>query len=120
MTMRNIRWTPSLLLVALAVPMGSLGGCSPSYLDPYQKPYVWVPSGAPAANIAAQLVDPHDLVLGRSASEGDGRESAQAIDRVEQDKPKQLISQDMDTGSTAGSSGSGSGSGSGASSGGSN
>lgn len=69
-----------------------LTGCGnlASYLDPYQKPYTWRPTDAPTANLAAQLVNPRDLVSGRGSAEGDSKESEQAIERVWQDRPKPI------------------------------
>jgi type IV pilus biogenesis protein CpaD/CtpE len=68
-----------------------LGGCGAgSYLDPYQKPYAWHPTGAPEANIAAQLDNPQDLVQGRGTTEGDAKEAAQAVELRWQDKAKAL------------------------------
>lgn len=67
-----------------------LGGCGDTgnYLDPYQKPYAWHPTGAPTADIAAQLVDPRDLVVGRGAQEGDAKQATLAISHIWLDQPK--------------------------------
>jgi len=84
--------TRSLLRGGMVVSMLLLGGCgADNYLDPYQKPYAWHPTGAPTANIAAQLADPHDLVLGRGTTGSDAVVAGQAIDRIWQDKPKPLV-----------------------------
>jgi type IV pilus biogenesis protein CpaD/CtpE len=92
-----------------------MAGCSgANYLDPYQKPYTWHPSGAPAANLAAQLANPHDLVSGRGSAEGDTKDSTLAIERVWQDRPKQI-----GEGGSSGGTGA-SGAGAGASAGGTN
>jgi hypothetical protein len=97
------QWTSICGLVILA---SALTGCAgANYLDPYEKPYTWHPTGAPAANLAAQLDNPRDLVAGRGGPEGDTTESSLAIERVWQDRPKQI----------AGASGGGSGGGTGAS-----
>jgi hypothetical protein len=80
-----------LLRCGLVISVVGVGGCGAgSYLDPYQKPYIWHPTGAPIANIAAQLVDPRDLVTGRGTTEGDVTEATLAIDHVRQDKPKSI------------------------------
>jgi type IV pilus biogenesis protein CpaD/CtpE len=94
------------LLGGLAISMIVLSGCDASnnYLDPYQKPYAWHPTGAPTANLAAQLVDPRDLAMGRGAAEGDAKEATMAIDRIWQDKGKPLAAAG-DSGGTSGAAG---------------
>lgn len=95
---------------ALAASLIALAGCAgQNYLDPYQKPYTWHPTGAPAANIAAQVVDPHDLVAGRGSTREDTQESTVAVQHIWTDTPKPLISDG------GGSSGGGSAGGAGAS-----
>jgi type IV pilus biogenesis protein CpaD/CtpE len=81
------------LLGGLAISVLVLSGCDASnnYLDPYQKPYAWHPTGAPTANLAAQLVNPRDLAVGRGATDGDAKEATMAIERVWQDKGKSII-----------------------------
>ena len=91
--------------------MLSACGFNADYLDPYKKPYAWHPTDAAMANIAAQVVDPHDLVVGRSANEGDAKEAMQSIDRIWQDKPKHLPSPGDGAGGSSGGGGSGGGSG---------
>jgi type IV pilus biogenesis protein CpaD/CtpE len=81
--MRSIRL---ILLVSLA-------GCAAQ--DPYRRTDVWYPSGSNDGNIAAQAVRPHDLIIGRSTTEGeDARVSADAVERVweGQDKPLPSVS----------------------------
>jgi hypothetical protein len=119
-----------LLCSALLVSLIALAGCGPNtdYLDPYKKPYAWHPTGAPAANIAAQLVDPHDLVAGRGTSREDTQASTLAIQHIWLDTPKSLTSDGGGGGSAGGAGASGNGpgasggsaGGSGGSSGGSN
>ena len=48
---------------AAATLLGMLSGCSSR--DPYARDDVWYPTGAPAANIAAQVANPADLAGGR-------------------------------------------------------
>jgi type IV pilus biogenesis protein CpaD/CtpE len=90
-----------------------LGGCSDlaRYLDPYQKPYTWQPTGASSANLAAQLANPHDLVIGRGSTDVDTPASTLAVERVWQDHTKPLASPASTSGGTT-SSGSGTGGGS--------
>jgi hypothetical protein len=93
--------TQWLLRGGLMASIVALGGCGPgSYLDPYQKPYAWHPTGAPEANIAAQLVNPRDLAVGRGTTEGDATVATQAIDRMRLDKMKPLAA--ASAGATAG------------------
>ena len=121
-----------LLFGGLAISLIALSGCAgQNYLDPYQKPYTWHPTGAAAANLAAQVVDPRDLVAGRGTNIKDTQESTVAIQHIWADTPKPLITEGGSSsggGSAGGPGASGSGpgasggsaGGSGGSSGGSN
>lgn len=101
------RWASICGLVLLTSSMtGCAGG---NYLDPYEKPYVWRPTGAPTANLAAQLDNPRDLVSGRGGSEGDVKASSLAIERVWQDRPKQITDAAGASGGGTGASGSSAG-----------
>jgi hypothetical protein len=113
----------------LAISLIALAGCAgQNYLDPYQKPYTWHPTGAAAANIAAQVVDPQDLVAGRGTTVKDTQESTVAIQHIWTDTPKSISTESSSSGgggSAAGPAASGTGAGgsaggSGGSSGGSN
>lgn len=96
------RWTSICGLVLLT---SSLVACSGAdYSDPYTKPYVWHPTGAPTANLAAQLDNPRDLVSGRGGIEGDAKESSLAVERVWQDRPKQITAPSSGSGSSTGGS----------------
>lgn len=98
--MTRVRW--ALLGGAAALALGGCGN-SADYLDPYKKPYAWHPTGAPTANLAAQLVNPRDLAVGRGATEGDAKESTLAIEHVWQDHPKPLSTgQSAATGAASG------------------
>jgi type IV pilus biogenesis protein CpaD/CtpE len=102
-----------LVLGVLAVSLIALAGCAgDNYLDPYQKPYAWHPTHASDANVAAQVVDPHDLVVGRGTIGEDSQASTMAIQHIWADTPKPFIS---DGGGGGGSSGGGSAGGPGAS-----
>ena len=91
-------------LMASVIVLSGCGGTS-DYLDPYTKPYTWHPTGAPEANLAAQLVDPHDLVSGRGDTLGDSKQSTSAIERVWQDRPKSLTAGAAGGASSGGASG---------------
>jgi type IV pilus biogenesis protein CpaD/CtpE len=98
----HARATACLLCGGLATMM-MLSGCgnTADYLDPYKKPYAWHPTGAATANLATQLVNPRDLVVGRGAAEGDGKEAGPAVDRIWQDRQKALSGSGSDSGGTA-------------------
>ena len=101
-----------LLHGGLAVSLIALGGCGfGNSLDPYRKSYVWRPTGAPEANIAAQLVNPQDLAIGRGTTVTDAAAPTLAIQHIWTDTPKSLT---PGGGSGGGGGGSGSGSGTGA------
>lgn len=57
-----------------------LAGCASR--DPYRRTDVWQPTGANAANLAAMVANPHDLISGR----GDNRQLAKmpyrAVERI--------------------------------------
>jgi hypothetical protein len=119
-----------LLRGGLAVSLIVLAGCGANsdYLDPYKKPYAWHPSGAAAANLAAQVVDPHDLVAGHGTTVRGTQDSTMAIQHILLDTPKSISTESGGGGSSSGPGTSGSGpgasggsaAGSGGSSGGSN
>jgi hypothetical protein len=99
-----------LLYGGLAISLIALAGCAgQNYLDPYQKPYTWHPTGAAAANIAAQVVDPHDLVAGRGTTGQGTQESTLAIQHILLDTPKSISTESGGGGSSSGPGTSGSG-----------
>jgi hypothetical protein len=52
---------------------------------------VWVPTGVNDANLAAEIANPSDLVVGQSGGAGtDGHLAAAAVRRLRQDKVKAL------------------------------
>jgi hypothetical protein len=114
----------------LTIALIALAGCGANsdYLDPYKKPYTWHPTGAAAANLAAQVVDPHDLVAGRGTTVEDTQQSTVAIQHIWADTPKSFVGEGGGGGSAGGAGASGgspgasggSAGGSGGSSGGSN
>jgi len=93
----------------------ALGGCEDR--DPYRRTDVWKPTGANAANIAAMVADPRDLLQGRGATRSDIRSPELAVERVWTDQAKPFIG--GSAGSSGGGGGGGSSSGSGGGSGGS-
>ena len=76
--------------ISLVLALLLLAGCEDA--DPYRRKDVWYPTGANAGNIAAMVAEPHDLILGRGASQTDAREAATAVDRVWLDRTKPLLS----------------------------
>lgn len=95
-------------LTALLCVTAAIGGCMDR--DPYRRTDVWRPTGANAANIAAMVADPNDLIRGRGTTRTDTKAPMMAIDRVVTDRPKPLVPIGDQTGSGGGSGG-GSGSG---------
>ena len=62
-----------------------LAGCHE--YDTYNRPGVWHPDDANAANIAAMASRPPDLIRGHGAGETEGRAAVGAIDRLWADSP---------------------------------
>ncbi len=93
------------LTVAFAACLGILVGCGSR--DPYQRDDVWYPTGANAANLAAQVANPNDLVRGQSDPKQQAGGPARSVNRVWTDSAKSLTPS-----ASGGSSGGGSGGGS--------
>ena len=72
------------------VCIGAVAGCAEQ--DPYLRTDVWRPTGAPLANLAAQLADPHDLISGRSIGFTSAAAPVIAIGRIAHDQPKPILS----------------------------
>lgn len=91
----------------------ALAGCMDR--DPYRRTDVWRPTGSNAANIAAMVAEPKDLISGRGAAGQTGKPSIVALDRLAVDRPKPLPSANGSSsgGNQGGGGGSGGGSGSG-------
>lgn len=68
--------------VVLALGLLLLAGCEHPQLDPYRREGMWRPEGVNAANIAAQVADPRDLVSGRSDDSRRFKTPAAAVTRV--------------------------------------
>ncbi len=81
--------------------------------DPYRRDDVWYPTGANAANLAAQVANPADLAGGRTDPKQLVAAPAKGVNRVWSDSAKPLSY------TAGGGGGSGSGSGNGGGSGGS-
>ncbi|HEX2943701.1 MAG TPA: hypothetical protein VHO91_21775 [Rhodopila sp.] len=62
--------------------IASIGTSGCSDRDPYLRTDVWRPTGANAANIAAMVVNPRDLVMGRNASSRDTKAAGLAVEHV--------------------------------------
>jgi hypothetical protein len=75
--------------IVLALPVFLLTACGTP--DPYSHSDSWSPSGANAQNLAATIVNPRDLILGRGGSHAVGRQATGAVDRIWQDRPKPLL-----------------------------
>jgi type IV pilus biogenesis protein CpaD/CtpE len=65
-----------------------LAGCSSR--DPYKRDDVWYPTGANAANLAAQVADPADLAGGRGDPKQRSAAQIKAVTRILTDAPKAL------------------------------
>ncbi|MBV8912810.1 MAG: hypothetical protein JOZ05_07215 [Acetobacteraceae bacterium] len=63
-----------------------LAGCAET--DPYRRPGMWQPEGANAANLAAMVELPSDLVRGRSDRTALTRESQGAVERLWEDRAR--------------------------------
>lgn len=73
-----------LLLAAVAL----LAGCGSR--DPYRRTDVWRPTGANAANLAAMVANPHDLIDGRGSDRQLTKAQELAVQRIWLDKPKSM------------------------------
>ncbi len=80
--------TSSLRLALATALLVMLAGCEER--DTLRRTDVWYPTGANAANIAAMVANPSDLIRGRGARGSDGTEAAMAVERLWQDKTKPL------------------------------
>ena len=87
------RVTAALLLGAPL--LGMLAGCDVT--EPYQRPGMWTPTGSNAANLAAMVQNPGDLVQGRAAGDSDGVVAAAAVERLRDGRVKPLPNSDGGT-----------------------
>ena len=86
----------------------ALGGCMDR--DPYRRTDVWRPTGANAANIAAQVAEPKDLIRGHGSPRANSSAQIIAVDRVQTDRHKPLPASTVSPGTSGGGSGAGAGS----------
>ena len=78
--------SPHRYIVALLL---GLGGCVDA--DPMNQAGLWRPTGANALNIAAMSARPQDLIKGRGDAGSSGLMSAAAVSRLQQGRPKPLL-----------------------------
>lgn len=65
------------------IPMAAvllLAGCESR--EPYRRTDVWQPTGANAANLAAMVANPHDLIRGHGATRQLSKESVVPVEKV--------------------------------------
>lgn len=107
-----------ILHLSLALPIIlAVSGCT-MVQDPMMREGTWHPMDANAANLAAMVANPHDLVEGQSASGTLGPEAALPVARLRKDNVKPLPDNSIvqiggQTTSNSGGSSGGSGGGSG-------
>lgn len=96
-------------LAGCLLPILAVAGCA--LTDPLERAGAWHSRGSNTGNLAAQVVDPSDLVRGKESDSSNGVLAAMAIDRLYRDKVKDLPSTDfrVNGGGVAGSTGGGSG-----------
>ena len=101
--MRHVRPPLSLLLVLFAAGCTTVG-------NPLYRAGTWHPTGANAANLAAMVANPHDLVEGEAAPGVPGPVAVMPVERLRTDKIKPLPDNSIvqiggtSTGSSSGSS----------------
>lgn len=78
-----------------------MAGCAET--DPYRRSGMWQPEGANAANIAAMVERPSDLIRGRSDRMPETRQGRDAIERLWDDRQRSLRGQAHPAVSTSGS-----------------
>jgi len=83
-----------------AIVLAMLGGCSSR--DPYARDDVWYPTGAPAANLAAQLANPADLAGGRDDPRQNSASAIAAVNRIWSDTPKTIVAGSATGGASGG------------------
>jgi hypothetical protein len=94
MTVRRVRLSALLAGVSLSAAACSL-------TDPTVREGYWHPRGVNEGNLAAMVVDPHDLVQGRSSNFSDGTLAANAVDRLYRDKVRALPDTTLGVGGTS-------------------
>lgn len=74
---------------AVTLSLFALAGCDQT--DPLLRPYVWVPSDVNVHNIAAQAVDPADLLHGRETQKRRAVQESDAVDHLWAGHPAPLL-----------------------------
>jgi hypothetical protein len=87
---------PKHLIARLAAGFAVLACAGCGFLDPYERVGVWHPRNANEGNLAAMVVDPHDLQVGKSSTTTDALMAAAAVDRLRHDKVKPLLNGSFD------------------------
>lgn len=67
-----------------------LGGCTGSSLDPYSREGNWRPNGANEANLVQMLATPTDYTQGQAAPDAMGELATAAVQRLLQDRVRNL------------------------------
>ncbi len=88
------------LFAAVALSLLGLTACE--QMDPLTKSYVWKPTNANAANIAAMAANPADLIVGRDSRSRRVVVESESIERVWTDKPRPLLTGGGGAGAGAG------------------
>lgn len=111
-----------IIWLSLAFPLLlAASGCT-MVQNPMMREGTWHPTGANAANLAAMVANPHDLVEGQAETGTIGPEAAMPVARLRADKVKPLPNNSIvqiggtttnDSGSSGGSSAGGAAAGSG-------
>ena len=73
---------------SLALTLLAIAGCAVT--EPYLRAGTWRPTGVNEANIAAQIIQPSDLVRGRDYAPMDGTMPTAAVERYRAGKIKKL------------------------------
>ena len=76
-------------LAALPAACGQIN--TDTVFEPYARDGTWVVEGANQSNIAAQLMDPADLIAGRSEKSPHYRQATTAVTTLWTNKPTQTL-----------------------------
>ncbi len=77
-----------ILRAVLLLPALLATACS--YIDPYERPGVWVPTGVSDADLRAEVADPMDLVRGTGEPGSVGETAALAVSKYRADHVRPL------------------------------
>lgn len=84
--------------LALIAPLLALAACTP---DRMQDAGTWQPKYVNDANLRAMLANPSDLVAGQAATGSWGQEGASAVQRIVEDKVREMPGSNTTTVSSA-------------------